>query len=146
MARRYHQGIFTPTNPGKYVGDVTNIAYRSSWEKKFMIWADRNPNVLRWASEELVIPYLSPVDNRMHRYFVDFVIEVKTRTGEVKKYAVEIKPEVQTLPPKQRTKKSRKYIEELATFSINQAKWHSAEAFCKKQNMDFLVLTERHLF
>lgn len=146
MARKYHQGRFTPTNPKKYVGDVTNISFRSSWEKKFMIWADRNPNVIRWASEELVIPYFSPVDQQMHRYFVDFVIEVITRAGEQKRYAVEIKPSVQCEPPKQRTKKTKKYIEELATYTVNQAKWNSAEAFCKKQNMDFIVLTEKHLF
>ena len=88
-----------PRNPEKYVGDVNNIVARSSWEIKFMNYCDSHPEVLKYSSEELVIPYISPLDNRPHRYFVDFVILVKTRTGELKRMAIEIKPLAQTMPP-----------------------------------------------
>ena len=146
MARKYHQGIFRPKHPEKYVGDANNIFYRSSWELKFMKWADTNPSVLNWNSEEMVVPYLSPVDNAMHRYFVDFIVRVKTISGEIKNYAVEIKPEAQTKPPKQRTRVTKSYINEVKTYSVNQAKWQAANTYCKKRNMDFVVLTEKHLF
>lgn len=142
---RYHQGTFKPTHPEKYVGDVSNIVYRSSWELKFLRWCDTNPSVLKYASEELVIPYFSPVDNKTRRYFVDFVIMVKTRSGEVKKYAVEIKPSAQCEPPKQR-KKTKRYLTELATYTTNQAKWKAADEFCRSKGLEFLVLTEKHLF
>lgn len=143
---KYHQGRFIPKNPAKYVGDVSNIIYRSSWEAKFLKWCDENPNVIKYASEELIIPYMSPVDQRMHRYFVDFVIMVKTRTDEIKKYAVEIKPSVQCEPPKQGKKRTRRYLTELATYSVNQAKWKAADSFCQTKGIEFLVLTEKHLF
>jgi TnsA endonuclease N terminal len=145
MTRNYKQGIYAPKNPQKYVGDANNIFFRSSWELKFMKWADSNPNVLKWNNEELVIPYLSPVDNMQHRYFVDFVVMVKTKSGEVRKYAVEIKPEAQTVPPKQ-TKKTKKYLTEMTTYMTNQAKWKAADAFCRNKGIEFVVLTERHLF
>lgn len=145
MARKYHQGIFKPTNPGKWVGDVNNISYRSSWELKFMKWADTHPSVCKVASEELIIPYYSPVDNKMHRYFTDFAIAIKQKDGSIKKYVVEIKPEAQTKPPVLR-KRTDKYIGELTTWHVNQAKWKSADEYCKKNGMEFLVLTENHLF
>lgn len=146
MARKYHQGIFNPKNPQKYVGNAANIVYRSSWELKFMKWADTNPSVLYWNSEEMIVPYLSPVDNAMHRYFVDFIVQVKTISGVIKNYAVEIKPDAQTKPPKQRSRVTKSYINEVKTYSVNQAKWAAADVFCKKRNMDFVVLTEKHLF
>lgn len=133
-----------PKNPEKYVGDVNNIISRSQWETKFMNWCDNNPAVLKYGSEELVVNYQSPVDGRMHRYFVDFIILVKTRQGELKRYAVEIKPEAQTLPPKpQRNKKHM--LEESMTYQVNQAKWKAADAFCNRKGMEFIVLTEKHL-
>jgi hypothetical protein len=145
MSRKYIQGYFKPKFPEKYVGDVNNIFFRSSWELKFLNWCDNNPSVLRYANEELVIPYVSPVDGKPHRYFVDFVIMVKTRKDEIKKYAVEIKPHAQTEPPKQK-RKTKKYLQEMMTYAVNTAKWESADAFCKRNSMEFLVLTERHLF
>lgn len=145
MKRSYKQGLYKLNNPGKYIGDTQNVFYRSSWELKFMKWADNNPNVLKWNNEELVIPYLSPIDGKIHRYFVDFLVMVKTKVGEIRKYAVEIKPEVQTIPPKQ-TKKTNKYLTEMATYMTNQAKWKAADAFCKNKGLEFMVLTERHLF
>jgi hypothetical protein len=109
-----------------------------------MSWADQNPGVIKWNSEELVVPYMSPVDGLQHRYFVDFMIMVKTRQGEIKKYAVEIKPEAQTVPPKPNRNKVR-YLNESATYAINQAKWEAASRFCNKMGVEFVVLTEKHL-
>ena len=109
-----------------------------------MNWCDQNPAVIKYGSEELVVPYQSPVDGKMHRYFVDFVIMVKTRGGELKRYGIEIKPEYQTLPPKPNRNKKR-LIEETMTYQVNQSKWRSASAFCKSKGMEFIILTEKHL-
>lgn len=144
MARNYHQGKYTPKNPEKYLGDPNNIMMRSSWERKFANWADTNPSVLKWGSEELIIPYKSPIDGRMHRYFPDFVIIVKNKAGEIKKYMVEIKPEYQTAPPKLSRNKQR-FLEESMTYAVNQAKWEAADHACKRNGLEFLVLTEKHL-
>ena len=145
MTRAYKQGKFTPKNPSKYVGDSREIIYRSGWEARVMKWCDENPSVIRWASEELVIPYVSPIDNQVHRYFTDFVIEVQTKSGETKRYVVEVKPHAQTLPPKQKRNKQR-LLEELSTYAVNQAKWSAAKEFCRKKNMEFIVITEKELF
>jgi hypothetical protein len=145
MARHYQQGIYESKNPEKYVGDVSKICFRSSWEKKFMVWADTNPQVLKWCSEELAIQYFSEVDQKMHRYFPDFLMMVQNNSGELKRYMIEIKPEAQTLPPKKRSRNTKSYLTELATFSVNTSKWAAAEAWCKKNNMEFIIMTEKHL-
>jgi len=79
---RSYKGKFIPTNPKKYLGDVNSIIYRSLLERRFMVYCDQTPKVLKWTSEEVVVPYISPVDNKMHRYFVDFFVEVQTKSGE----------------------------------------------------------------
>lgn len=137
---------FKPKYPEKYVGDVNNIISRSSWELKFMKWADNNPAIVRWISEEIVVPYLSPVDGKMHRYFTDFAILVDKGPAGTKKYMIEIKPEVQTLPPKRGKRTTNKYVNSLATYAVNQSKWAAAEEFCKRQGMQFMILTEKHLY
>ena len=134
-----------PKNPHKYVGDVDNIIARSSWERKWMIWADNNPAVERWASEEIILDYISPVDNRPHRYFTDFAAVIRNRDGVLNRYLIEIKPKIQTLPPKRGKRSQDKYIADLATYAVNQAKWAVAEQYCKKNNMTFMVITEDHL-
>ena len=135
---------WTPKNVEKYVGDPNLIISRSSWEMKFMRWCDSNPDVLNWASEEAHIPYMSPVDGRVHRYFVDFIIKVRRSDGSTKTYAVEVKPYCQTLPPKG-TKKTKRLLEEQATYAINQAKWEAADAFFRKKGIEFIVITEYEL-
>jgi hypothetical protein len=144
MSKHYHQGTFTPKYPEKYVGDAARIFYRSGWEKKFMIFADTNPQVVAWGSEEIQIPYYSQVDNKMHRYFPDFIMMVRDNSGQHVKYLIEIKPESQTVPPKPR-KKTKTYLNELATYSVNTSKWAAADAWCQRQGMQFLILTEKHL-
>lgn len=141
---KFHQGKYTPRNPEKYIGDIKNISYRSSWELKAMIWFDNQPNVLKWGSEEIAIPYISPIDNEIHRYFPDFIVMIKTRTDEIKKIVVEIKPAAQCIPPK-KTKKTKRMITEVSTYLVNQAKWDAARKWCATNKLEFTILTEREL-
>ena len=143
----YHQGYFTPNNPHKYIGNPTNIVYRSKWERIFLNYLDKNPRIIRYASEELIIPYISPIDHKQHRYYIDFYLEVLQHDNSVKKYLVEIKPYDQTIPPKK--KKSgidESYIEKTKTYLINQAKWEATKELCKQKGYEFMIITENELF
>ena len=143
---KYNQGKFHPQNPQKYKGNVNNIIYRSSWELKFMQWCDRNENILEYGSEEFWIPYISPVDNRVHKYFPDFIIKVKENSGNTKNYVVEVKPQRQTVPPKQKSRVTKSYLYEAQTYAVNQAKWKAAEEWCADRLLNFMVITEKELF
>lgn len=133
---------FTPINPKKYIGNVNNITSRSSWELKIMVKLDLSPNVIAWCSEEVVIPYYSPVDNRMHRYFTDFLVV----TADKKVTLIEIKPYAQTIPPEAKKGKNKKrLVEEICTYTVNQAKWAAAEAYCKQKGWSFRVITEKDI-
>ena len=145
MYKGIYKGRYKARNAKKYRGELNDIVYRSSWELKFMKWCDMNPSVLEWGSETVIIPYRSPVDSKLHRYFVDFYIKVKNKNGEVSKYLVEIKPEKFTKPPPVPAKKTRKFIEEVFQYGTNQAKWQAANEFCQDRGMKFLVLTENDL-
>lgn len=140
-----YKGIYRPSNPKKYKGDSQNIIYRSLWERKFMVWCDNNENVLEWGSEEIIIPYRSPVDNRVHRYFPDFYVKTRTRTGKLSKNIIEVKPFVQTQEPKRKKRVTKKYLSEVKTFVINDAKWKAADEYCKDRRMNFIILTEKEL-
>ena len=142
---KYHQGRFHPQNPQKYKGDVNNIIYRSSWELKFMQWCDRNENIMEYGSEEFWIPYVSPVDNRVHRYFPDFIIKVKESNEEIKTYVIEVKPKRQTVPPKQKSRVTKSYLYEVQTYAVNQSKWNAADECCKDRRLEFKVITENEL-
>ena len=142
---KYHQGRFHPQNPQKYKGDVNNIIYRSSWELKFMQWCDRNENIMEYGSEEFWIPYVSPVDNRVHRYFPDFIIKVKESNEEIKTYVIEVKPKRQTAPPKQKSRVTKSYLYEVQTYAVNQSKWNAADEWCKDRRLEFKVITETEL-
>lgn len=137
---------YKPEYPRKYKGDPNNIICRSSWERKFCRWCDLNENILEWGSEEFCIPYRSPVDKRVHRYFPDFIIKVREQTGEVKRYVIEVKPKKQTRPPVQTTKKRTKtYINEVKTYAVNEAKWKAADEWCKDRLLEFKIITEDQL-
>lgn len=139
-----YKGRFIPKNPEKYAGDVSNIIWRSTWERRVMEWLDTSKNVIYWSSEELVIKYYNPFDNKIHRYFPDFIVKVKKKDGLVMTHVIEVKPEYQTKPPTQK-KKTRRFLEEQATFIINQSKWKAATEFCKDHGWKFQVLTEKDL-
>jgi hypothetical protein len=140
-----YSGKFTPKNPQKYIGDYNNIVYRSSWECKVMDWLDRNDSIISWASEELIIPYISPADNKFHRYFPDFLVKAKTRDGKFKTILIEVKPKKQTLPPEPKKRVTKQYINEVVTYGVNQAKWKAATEFCLDRGWEFKVMTEEHL-
>jgi hypothetical protein len=135
-----------PTNVDKYVGDPTGIVARSSWEIKFMNFLDMNPGVVRWASEEIPIPYFDPVKNKQRRYFIDFWAEIKDAQGNIKRYLIEIKPDKFTRPPEQPKRKTKRYLEEVMQWSTNNAKWSAAQELCKRSGTEFMILTERHIF
>lgn len=110
-----------------------------------MDWLDRNPNILSWGSEEVIIPYKSPVDGRWHRYFPDFIVKIREQSGKTKTMILEIKPRHQTEPPEPQKRKTKRYINEVVTYGVNQAKWKYAEEYCKDRGWQFQVLTEDHL-
>lgn len=140
-----YSGKFSPKNTNKYLGDPTNIWYRSLWERRVMVHLDDNPNVVQWSNEEIVIPYLSPIDNRIHRYFPDFFVRVKNKDGTHESFILEVKPESQSLPPKKRSRITKAYIQEVMTYGVNEAKWNAADHYCKDRNWKFKVITERDL-
>lgn len=140
-----YQGRFYPENTHKYAGDVNDIIYRSSWELKAMKWFDKEKNILEWGSEVAVIPYRSPIDNKIHRYFVDFYVKVRTKMGSVEKFLVEVKPKQFTKPPVHPGRQTRRYLQETVQYVINDAKWKAATSFCEKKGWKFLILTEDDL-
>lgn len=136
---------YLPRYPNKYKGNPNNIICRSSWERKFCHWCDLNENILEWGSEELWIPYVSPIDNRVHRYFPDFIIKVKESSGQIKTYVIEVKPKKQTKPPVKKSKITKSYIYESTLWLKNQAKWKAADEFCKDRLIEFKIITEDEL-
>ena len=140
-----YKGKYYPTSPHKYKGDPTNITFRSLWERKFMVYCDSNANVLEWASEEIAIPYVSPVDQRSHRYFPDFYMKVKETDGAIKKYVIEVKPLKQCSPPKKPKRQTKGYIREAFEYAKNQAKWKEAREWCADRQWEFKVVTEKEL-
>lgn len=139
---KYRQGIYTPINQDKFIGKAA--IYRSSLELKFFKFCDSNANVLKWGSENVVVPYISPLDNRVHRYFIDNYVVIK-EGNVIKKYLIEIKPFKQTSPPTTKYKKQQHLIYEQKQYAVNQAKWNSAREYCKKNGLSFLILTEKEL-
>ncbi len=144
MGRKYHKGGFTPVNPSKYVGDIESIVYRSGWERNYMKYCDENPAILSWNSEDVIIKYLSPVDNRVHRYHIDFYIKYKDSSGNVCQALIEVKPHIQTLVPKRGKKRQRTYMNECKTYLVNQAKWKYATEFAESKGIKFIILTEKN--
>lgn len=151
--KNYHQGYFVPKNIDKYKGNLSDgIIYRSSWEQKFMTYCDLHPSIVYWSSETAVIPYLNPIDNKIHKYFVDFWIMTNNKNDGIKKYLVEIKPSNQLVKPKpliegKKYKKSqlKSFEWAMVEYIKNSAKWEAATQFCKQYDMKFIVITEKQL-
>lgn len=142
---KYYQGRFKPKNPKKYLGDPTNIIYRSGWELKFMRFCDNHPNVIQWGSEEVVIPYISPIDGKVHRYFTDFIVKQLNTMGKKETLIIEVKPKAQTRPPEKKSRVTKRYLTEVKTWGVNQAKWKAANKFCKDRGWKFKIVTEDDL-
>jgi len=139
-----YSGKFKPNNPKKYRGDPTNIIYRSRWESRFMSYLDSHTEVIEWASEEFSIPYKSPIDGRVHRYFPDFYVKTKSSDGTIVESVIEIKPLYQTKEPKPNKNKNR-YLTEVKTYMINSSKWRYAQAYCDQKGWKFIIVTEKDL-
>ena len=140
-----YKGRYKPNNPSKYRGNVHNVIYRSLWERKFMVYCDNNESVIEWGSEEVVIPYKSPWDGRIHRYFPDFYCKIRKHDGSVERFIIEVKPKKQTVPPKEPQRKTKRYLNEIRTWGVNSAKWKYAVEWCKDNGMNFKILTEDDL-
>ena len=139
-----YKGKYQPSNPKKYKGDPNGIIYRSSWELRVMKYLDDNPAVVWWASEELPIRYISPIDNKVHRYFPDFIVRTKRKDGQETTMVLEVKPYRQTQMPVQK-RRTQKFINEMATYAVNQEKWKAADLFCKEHGWQFKLITEKEL-
>ena len=136
-----YKGRYKIKNPDKYLGNPTNVIFRSLWERNTFRWCENNPKVRAWSSEEIVVPYKCKVDNKLHRYFVDLYVEMNN--GQT--ILVEIKPKKETLPPKQPKRKTKKFLNEVITFSKNQDKWEAADQYAKHKGWKFQVWTEETL-
>jgi len=143
--KQLYQGKFIPRNPIKYRGDANNIVYRSGYELKFMNWCDKNSSVLEWGSEEIIIPYRSPLDNKIHRYFVDFYLKINDENNNQKMYLIEVKPLRFTKEPKIPTRKTARFISEVKQWGVNLAKWEAATEYCKNRKWEFKIITEKEL-
>jgi len=147
-----YKGRFRPKNPAKYKGDPTRIIYRSLWEFKFFKFVDEHPDTIWWQSEEVIVPYRSPIDSRIHRYFPDVIVHKKSPDGKLQTIMIEIKPYKQTLPPDPKNRNntktgriSRRYLNEVKAFGVNDAKWKAARQFCADRGWEFVIMTEKEL-
>jgi hypothetical protein len=141
----YVQGLYTPKNLEKYIGDINQIVYRSSWELRIFRWCDSSENILEWSSEPFPIKYFDHSTNKMRRYFPDLFVKIRNKQGIITNYLLEVKPEKQTKPPKPRSRKTKTYLNEMTTYQKNISKWTQAEEFCKQNNMIFKLVTEKEL-
>ena len=139
------KGFFKPKNPSKYKGDPTDIVYRSSWELKLMLYLDTHQDVISWGSEVIIIPYRSPIDNKIHRYFVDFIVTKINKDGKKETILIEVKPSKQTVEPKKPKKITKKFITEVKEYGKNTAKWKAAEDFCKDRGWKFHKIGRAHV-
>lgn len=144
-------GVYMMQNPTKYVGTKTEggVSYRSSWEQRMYYYMDHNANVIEWSAETLIIPYIFSLDGKPHKYYPDIVCKISTRNG-IKTFVIEIKPEKQTAEPAKPKNRSierkQRYEQELFVYAKNTDKWKAATDYCKRNGMEFLVLTEKHIF
>jgi hypothetical protein len=141
-----YSGKYTPKNPQKYKGNPNNIIWRSTWELRMLKFLDSNPSIIEWGSEEVVIPYVSPLDNKVHRYFVDFYVKVRSKSGTINKFLIEVKPFNQTIPPKKPKRLTESYRSSVATYLVNGAKWEAAKRWAEERGMSFFIFTENELF
>jgi len=140
-----YKGKYVVNDTSKYVGDSTKVIYRSLWERRFMVYCDTNDKILKWASETVIVPYISPVDNKPHKYYVDFIIEYVGKNKETLVSLIEIKPKKQCKCPPKRKKVTRSYLNEMKTWEVNKSKWKYAKEYAKQRGWTFKILTENDL-
>jgi len=139
MSRNYAQGFFEILNPQKYLGKG-KPKYRSGWEHAFMRFCDNNDNVVGWASEPISIPYRNPLTGKMTNYVPDFFVQYRTQDNKVKNELIEIKPK------KQSVLESKASMRDRAIVAVNYAKWDQATKWCRRQGIQFRVITEDQIF
>ena len=145
MATTYKQGFYTVKNPEKYVGDLSKVVYRSSWELSMHEFLDDNPNVIQWSSEELAIKYIHPADNKIHRYYPDYWVKYKNSKGQIVEEVVEVKPKNQVVIPRFK-KMTKNALFEQRRYAVNEAKWRYATQWCNARGIVFRVITEEGMF
>lgn len=137
---KFHQGYFKPNFPSKYIGKELPI-YRSGIEKKFFLFLDNNPKVLRWSSEPFPIPYFDSVKNKNRNYYIDAYVEI-LEGREVKRYLVELKDHKETKKPDPKSKKKKSaLIFEQLTYETNCCKWRFAITFAEQHQCEFLLIS-----
>lgn len=145
-SRHYNQGVYKIKNISKYAGDPTKCVYRSGWEKKVFRFFDNDPKTVKWGAEPFSINYLSPKDNKIHRYFPDIIVATKTKTKGIVITLIEVKPLAQTMEPiATQGKKKERLLQEQMTYEINKAKWEAAKEVCKKKGWQFKIMTEQEI-
>lgn len=141
---KFTQGVYKPINKKKFIGDVNNIIYRSSWELSLLFQYDTDPNVLEIGSEEVIIPYRD-INGKVRRYFVDFLIKRKAGNETITEL-IEVKPYKETIPPVlSEGKKTKTKVREILTWDINQRKWEAAKKYCEMKGWIFKIITEKQL-
>lgn len=140
---RFHQGTYRPTNQKKFIG--TECIFRSGLELKFFRFCDSNPNVVRWGSECVTVPYYDKVQRKNRTYYIDNYVVIK-EGDKLVKYLVEVKPSKQTVAPnpKSRMKKASLLFEQ-AQFLTNTCKWDAATEYASKIGAKFIIITEKDL-
>lgn len=146
----FKSGLFTPKNPDKYIGDIHKIIYRSSWEQRFCNYCDRNENIIKWSSEPLHIDYWNPLDQKQHKYYIDFYIKTLRSDGTEEEWVIEVKPESQTKKPiyegNMTSRKLESYNYNMKIWITNQAKFKAAKEWAAKRGFRFGVVDEKFLF
>ena len=139
-----YRSVYNPKNPQKYAGDASKIVCRSLWERNVCKFCDETPHIIKWSSEEIAIPYVNPIDKKVHTYYPDFLVQFKNNSG-THNWMIEVKPKKQTREPEQQKRKTKKYINEVVTWGVNQAKWKAANEYCLDRGWEFKIITEEHL-
>lgn len=147
---QYKQGYFRANEPSKYRGNPNSIIYRSSWELKVMQYLDQSQNVLAWSSEEFFIAYYSPLDQRGHKYYVDFIVITQDNEGKQQGWILEVKPlahlQKPTCPKRMTDKSTKNYLYAAKQYIINKAKFEAARQFCDAKGLKFGIITENFIF
>lgn len=141
-----YKGVYKLKNPAKYVGDPNKVVYRSLWERRLCEYFDNSPSVLQWAIEPFAIPYVNAIDGSSHRYWIDFWIKVKDKSGTIKEKLIEVKPYKLTKPPIKQEKATKTYLTEVNLWVTNTSKWNAAKKLCKQKNWEFVIITEKNIF
>ncbi len=146
----YRQGYYNLLNPAKYYGDPAKIIFRSSYERKFATYCDVTEKIVTWSSEPVAIPYVSPIDQSVKPYNVDFYVKVRKADGSFKEFLVEVKPQRQLSQPSvpkgnANEKRMQAYVDQMKTYLINLAKFNAARNYCHGRGWDFIVVTENFL-